>query len=87
LAQGAETVPKFLVKKMARRATDKTKSHHFANHDELRPKLFGNTEHAQNAEEEHHVIEREYNSRRIETRATERQRNASKYQTASECHE
>lgn len=60
-----------------------SKSHHFTDHDELRSKDFMNGEHTQNAEEKHHVVKCEYNSRHIETRATDGDGNKPEYETSN----
>jgi len=59
------------------------KSHHFTYHDELRPQNPVNGEHAQNAKEKHHMIECEYNARRVETRGADGDGNESEYETSN----
>jgi len=56
-------------------------SYHSTNHDQLRAQILVQCKHVQNAEEEHHVIERKDNSRRVETRVARGDRNAAENET------
>jgi len=70
------------VPKRRKTPTRQLKPHHFTYHDELRPQNPVNGEDTQNAEEKHHVIDCEYNARRVETRGADGDGNQPEYETS-----